>query len=290
MKREKTNGTVRNKIKDTTSDRIFYTVNMIIWIIILVIVIYPLYVVVISSVSDPYAVMRGEVLFVPVDFSWVGYEAIFEYSVLWRSYLNSIIYTLAGTLLSVMVTLTMAYGLSRRFMGKGIFNFLVVFTMFFSGGLIPTFLWMRDLGLYNSPWIMILMGMVSVWNLMVARTYIQTSIPNELYEAASIDGANRRDMLLHITIPRILPSVAVMFLLSISQLFLSNFDQVYNLYNNFVLNTGDVLSTYIYRISLGGGGEFELSTAANLLLNVMGLIALVVTNRFVKKLDVMGIF
>ena len=111
-----------------------------------------------------------------------------------------------------------------------------------------------------------------------------------LYEAASIDGANRRDMLLHITIPRILPSVAVMFLLSISQLFLSNFDQVYNLYNNFVLNTGDVLSTYIYRISLGGGGEFELSTAANLLLNVMGLIALVVTNRFVKKLDVMGIF
>lgn len=111
-----------------------------------------------------------------------------------------------------------------------------------------------------------------------------------LYEAASIDGANRRDMLFHITIPRILPSVAVMFLLSISQLFLSNFDQVYNLYNNFVLNTGDVLSTYIYRISLGGGGEFELSTAANLLLNVMGLIALVVTNRFVKKLDVMGIF
>lgn len=109
-----------------------------------------------------------------------------------------------------------------------------------------------------------------------------------LYEAASIDGANRRDMLLHITIPRICPSVAVMFLLSISQLFLSNFDQVYNLYNNFVLNTGDVLSTYIYRISLGGGGEFELSTAANLLLNVMGLIALVVTNRFVKKLDVMG--
>ena len=111
-----------------------------------------------------------------------------------------------------------------------------------------------------------------------------------LYEAASIDGANRCDMLFHITIPRILPSVAVMFLLSISQLFLSNFDQVYNLYNNFVLNTGDVLSTYIYRISLGGGGEFELSTAANLLLNVMGLIALVVTNRFVKKLDVMGIF
>ena len=111
-----------------------------------------------------------------------------------------------------------------------------------------------------------------------------------LYEAASIDGANRWDMLLHITIPRIVSSIAVIFLLNISQLFSSNFDQVYNLYNNFVLSTGDVLSTYIYRISLGGGGDFELSTAANLLLNTMGLIALTVTNHFIKKLDVTGVF
>ena len=111
-----------------------------------------------------------------------------------------------------------------------------------------------------------------------------------LYEAAAIDGGNRKDMLLHITFPRILPSVAVMFLLQVSQLFLSNFDQVYNLYNTFVYSSGDVLSTYIYRISLGGGAEFELSTAANLLLNVLGLLALVFSNKFVRKLDVMGIF
>lgn len=112
-----------------------------------------------------------------------------------------------------------------------------------------------------------------------------------LYESAAIDGANRLDMMLHITLPRILPSVAVMFILSVSQIFLSNFDQIYNLYNNFVLSTGDVLSTYIYRISLGGGGtEFELSTAANFLLNAMGLVAVVGTNKFVEKMDVMGIF
>ena len=117
-----------------------------------------------------------------------------------------------------------------------------------------------------------------------------SGIDPALYESAAIDGANRKDMLLHITIPRILPSVMIMLILQLASLFISNFDQVYNLYNNYVLSTGDVLSTYIYRISLGGGGEFELSTAANLLLNVMGLIALVVTNRFVKKLDVMGIF
>lgn len=112
-----------------------------------------------------------------------------------------------------------------------------------------------------------------------------------LYESAQIDGANRFDMLIHITIPRILPSIMIQFILQISSLFSSNFDQVYNLYNNYVISTGDVLSTYIYRISLGGGGtDFELSTAMNLILNVMGLIVVVGTNKFVEKLDVQGIF
>ena len=112
-----------------------------------------------------------------------------------------------------------------------------------------------------------------------------------LYESAQIDGANRFDMLVNITIPRILPSIMIQFILQISSLFSSNFDQVYNLYNNYVISTGDVLSTYIYRISLGGGGtDFELSTAMNLILNVMGLIVVVGTNKFVEKLDVQGFF
>ena len=198
------------KIKDTTPDRIFYAVNMLIWILVLIIVIYPLWVIIISSVSDPYAVMEGKVLWLPVDFSWVGYQAILKYGALWRSYLNSIVYTVGGTLLSVMVTLTMAYGLSRKFVGQGLINFLVVFTMFFSGGLIPTFLWMRDLGLYNNPMIMIVMGMVSVWNLMVARTYIQTSIPNELYEAAAIDGASHFQYFFKVVLPLSATIVAVL--------------------------------------------------------------------------------
>ena len=112
-----------------------------------------------------------------------------------------------------------------------------------------------------------------------------------LYESAAIDGANRKDMLLHITIPRIMPSIAIMLILQLAGLFVSNFDQVYNLYNNYVLSTGDVLSTYIYRISLGGGGtNFELSTATNFLLNAMGLVVVLIANKFVNKLDVQGIF
>ena len=210
MKKNTQPGASRSKIKDTTTDRVFYIFNLIVWLIVLLIVIYPLYVILISSVSDPYAVMEGRVLWKPVDFSWIGYEAILKYSALWRSYLNSLIYTVGGTLLSVMVTLTMAYGLSRRFIGKGVINFLVVLTMFFSGGLIPTFLWMRDLGLYNNPMIMIVMGMVSVWNLMVARTYIQTSIPYELYEAAAIDGASHFQYFFKIVMPLSATIVAVL--------------------------------------------------------------------------------
>lgn len=117
-----------------------------------------------------------------------------------------------------------------------------------------------------------------------------SGIDPALYESAQIDGANRGDMLIHITIPRILPSIMITFILQVASLFSSNFDQVYNLYNNYVISTGDVLSTYIYRISLGGGTDFELSTAMNLILNVMGLVVVLITNKYVEKLDVQGIF
>ena len=178
------------KIRETRSDRIFNAINMAFWILVLIIILYPLYLIIIASVSDPDAVLAGKVLFWPKDFSLMGYEAVFQYDELWGSYANSIFYTFAGSALSVMITLAAAYGLSRQFAGKRLVNLMIVFTMFFSGGLIPIFLNVRDLGLYNTRTVMILINMVSVWNLMVARTYIQTSIPNELYEAAVMDGAN----------------------------------------------------------------------------------------------------
>lgn len=174
----------------SASNRLFYLVNAIFWIVVMFIVVYPLYLVCIASVSDPDAIMQGEVIWHPVDFSLVGYEAVLGYTELWSSYINSFIYTGVGIAISIFVTLAAAYALSRpRFAGKGVINFYFVLTMFFNGGLIPTFLIMKDIGLYNTRWIMILMGCVSVWNLMVARTYIQNSIPEELYEAAMLDGA-----------------------------------------------------------------------------------------------------
>ena len=144
----------------------------------------------------------GEVIWHPVDFSLIGYKAVFKYGELLHSYANSIIYTLVSVVISIIVTMGAAYSLSRpKFPGKTLFNFIFVFTMFFNGGLIPTFLTMKDIGLYNTPLVMILMGSVSVWNLMVARTYIQTSIPHELYDAAMLDGTTHFQYFFKIVLP-----------------------------------------------------------------------------------------
>ncbi|MCD7862541.1 MAG: carbohydrate ABC transporter permease [Lachnospiraceae bacterium] len=172
------------------SNRVFHIFNTVFWIGIMLIILYPLYLVCIASISDPDAIVRGEVIWHPVDISLIGYRYILQYKELWTSYANSLFYTFSSVVISIFVTLCAAYALSRPgFAGKGVINFFFVFTMFFNGGLIPTFLVMRDIGMYNTRLVLILMGCVSVWNLMVARTYIQNSIPEDLYEAAMLDGA-----------------------------------------------------------------------------------------------------
>ncbi len=189
------------RIRLSMEDRVFTVFNYVFWALVLLIILYPLYLIVISSVSDPYAVMNGEVLLFPVDFSLVGYERITKYATLWRSYYWAVIYTVAGTAIGISLTMLMAYALSNKFPGKGLVNFVIIFTMFFSGGLIPTFLVMRDIGLYNKPIIMVLMGAMSVWNTMIARTFISTSIPGELYEAAMIDGSDHFQYFFKVVLP-----------------------------------------------------------------------------------------
>lgn len=189
------------KIQKTRGDKIFDVVNSLIWVVILVVILYPLWLIIIASVSDPDAVVMGKVLIWPVDFSLMGYEAVFQHTELWRSYCNSIYYTLVGSALSVVVTLMAAYALTRQFIGKKFFNFIFVFTMFFTGGLIPTFIMMNRMGLYNTRTLMIIINCVSVWNLMVARTYISSTVPNELYEAAVMDGANHFRYFIRVVLP-----------------------------------------------------------------------------------------
>ncbi len=201
----------KKKKKLSLSNRIFYIFNTIFWILIMFVVIYPLYLVVIASVSDPDAIVQGKVIWHPVDFSLIGYKSILGYAELIRSYGNSIFYTGVSVIISILVTLSAAYTLSRpKFPGKAFISFIFVFTMFFNGGLIPTFLVMKDIHLYNTPWVMILMGTVSVWNLMVARIYIQNSIPHELYEAAMLDGATHFQYFFKIVLPLAKTIIAVL--------------------------------------------------------------------------------
>ena len=189
------------KVRETRADQIFNIANLLFWLVVLFITLYPLWLIIIASVSNPDAVLAGEVIWWPKGFSWMGYEAVFQYVELWSSYANSVFYTVAGSALSVVITLAAAYSLSHKFAGKKLVNLAITFTMFFSGGLIPIFLNIRDLGLYNTREVMILMNLVSVWNLMVARTYIQTSIPHELYEAAVMDGSNHFTYFLKCVLP-----------------------------------------------------------------------------------------
>ena len=197
--------------KKSLSNRLFGFFNGIFWCIVMFLILYPLYLVIIASVSNPDAIVRGEVIFHPVDFSLMGYKAIFKYTELLRSYGNSIAYTITSVVLSILITLCAAYVLSRpKFVGKTFLNIYFIFTMFFNGGLIPTFLTLKDLKLYNSPLIIVLMGCVSVWNLMVARTFIQTSIPMELYEAATLDGATHFQYFTKVVMPLSKTIIAVL--------------------------------------------------------------------------------
>jgi len=171
-------------------DKIFYVCNYVFWVIILLATLYPLYFVLIASVSNAFAVVQGEVTIWPVGFTLSGYESLIKFTQLWRSYLNSIVYTVLGTVMGLIFTLMAAYATTHNFLGKAAFNFIVIFTMFFSGGLIATWLVVKDvLHLYDNPLILILTW-PTVWKLMLTRVFIKTTIPNELYEAATLDGAS----------------------------------------------------------------------------------------------------
>lgn len=252
----------QKKKKLSASNRTFYLFNTIFWIVVMLLILYPLYLVVIASVSDPDAIVRGEVIWHPVNFSLVGYKAIFKYSEMLHSYWNSFVYTIASVAISIGVTLTAAYTLSRpKFVGKGILNFFFVFTMFFNGGLIPTFLVMKDIGLYNTPWIMILMGCVSVWNLMVARTYIQTSIPQELYEASMLDGANHFQYFFQIVLPLCKTIIAVLVVYYGVSKWNDYFTGLVYLRNRDLLPLQTVLREILATLQVDKSGDYMMSMA-----------------------------
>ena len=189
-------------IRETRADRMFRLVVYALLAVLLIAYVYPLYFVVIASISDPNAVYNGEVLFLPAQMTLEGYEEIFHYGELWIGYLNSIFYTVAGVFINISVTMMAAYALSRKeMMLRGVILKLFMFTMFFGGGLIPTYLLVKSLGLLDSRWVLLLNGAVSVYNLIITRTFLVSTLPEELHEAATMDGCRETRYLISVVLP-----------------------------------------------------------------------------------------
>ena len=189
-------------------DRVFVITNYTLLTIIMLLVLYPLIYIISCSFSSPTAVTGGKVWLYPVDFSLVGYETVFNNSEIIPSFWNAVIITFFGTIINVVCTIMAAYPLGL--MGRGFITGLFAFTMLFNGGLIPTFLIVKQCGLYNSYFALWLPGAVSVYNMVVARTFFQTNIPEELYEAGELDGCTDIMFMLKIALPLSVPIIAVL--------------------------------------------------------------------------------
>jgi putative aldouronate transport system permease protein len=190
------------------------TVTVILAVLFLTVA-YPLYFIIIASFSNPVLVGSGQVLLFPRGITLAAYKKVMEYQAIWTGYRNTIIYTFFFTVLSVFMTLTAGYGLSRKNVpGKGIVMGFMTFTMFFNGGLIPTYLLMRNIHLDGNPLIIILMGSVNVYNIIIARTFLQSNIPDELSEAATLDGCDHFRFFRTMVLPLSPALIAVMVLFS----------------------------------------------------------------------------
>ncbi|MGH1632409.1 carbohydrate ABC transporter permease [Enterococcus casseliflavus] len=200
-------------IKDTRADKIFLIFVYVFLAISLLIVLYPLIYIISASISNPHLVNSGEMWLLPKGITFEGYRTLLGNSSIWRGYLNTIYYTVLGTSINLLVTLPCAYALSREdFSGRRAFTNFMLVTMFLSGGLIPSYLLIRSLGMLNTVWALVIPGAVSVYNVVVTRTFFQSTIPREMEEAAIVDGCSDFRLFMQIVLPLSTPIIAVMAL------------------------------------------------------------------------------
>jgi len=201
-------------IKESRDDWVFLAVVGVILVIVLIAVLFPLVYIVSSSFSSSKAVITGQVWLWPVEPTLAGYEAVLSHPGVMRGFANSIFYTVAGTMVNVVMTVLIAYPLSRRdFVGRGVLTFLLVFTMLFYGGLIPTYLVVKTLGMVNTRWAMIIPEALIVWFVIIARTFFQSNIPQELAEVSEIDGCSDARFMWSVVLPLAKPVIAVLVLM-----------------------------------------------------------------------------
>ena len=204
---------MRKSNRQSAFDIGFDVVSTLLLIVALLIVLYPLYFVLIASISDANSISLGKVILLPKNIDFVGYRRILQDNRIMNGYVNSILYTVASTVIGTMTTILAGYSFSRTdLVGRKALMMVYVFTMYFSGGLIPTYLVVKDVGLLGSPWAVILMGAISVYNIIIARSFFSSSIPVDLYEAAQLDGCSNGRFFISIVVPLSKSIIAVIAL------------------------------------------------------------------------------
>ena len=200
-------------MRESKGDKIFKVFVYICLTFASLMVLYPLIYIISASISNPADVNSGDMWLWPKGVTMEGYRIIFQNDEIWHGYLMTLFYTVLGTSINLAVTIPAAYALSRKdFYGRGFFTGMFVFTMFFGGGLIPTYLVVKNLGMIDTIWAMVLPNAAAVWNIIIARVFFQSTIPRELEEAAIIDGASNFKMFMRIILPLSAPIIAVMAL------------------------------------------------------------------------------
>ncbi|MEU4294448.1 carbohydrate ABC transporter permease [Kribbella sp. NPDC026596] len=242
------------RIHEPRTDRIFLICVYLLLAVFFAVVLLPLLYIVASSFSSAEAVSSGRVLFWPVEFTLRGYEAVFQNPQIVQGYLNSLFYTVVGTIVSVIMTIAIAYPMSRRtLVGRNVVMTLILFTMLFTGGLIPTYLVVQSAGLLDTRWALIIPQAIGVWQVIIARTYFRTAIPDELVEAAQLDGCGDLRFLWSVVIPLAKPMIAVVALMYAIMQWNSYFDALIYLKNPDLFPLQLVLRNILILNTTGGG-------------------------------------
>ncbi len=273
-------------ITRTKGDKVFDTIIIIIVSVIAILFLFPLLNVLASSFSSADAIVAGKVGIFPQQFTLNGYKQILQNQSIWKGFWNSIKYTFIGTIIQVTCQMLCAYPLSRKdFKGRKFLNLFLVLTMFISGGMIPTYLLITQLHLYNTMWAIILPGCISVFNIIVIRTYMESSIPKELQEAAMIDGCGDVRIFTRIVLPLCRPIIAVMILYAVVGYWNSYFNALMYVQDINLMPLQNVLNSILVsnESSLGSGADVNLSEQLKYVTIVVSSLPLLVVYPFFQK-------
>jgi ABC-type glycerol-3-phosphate transport system permease component len=291
----------KRHIRLSLSDKLFYLIDYVLLVFCGVIVLIPLLNVLAQSFSSPESVIAGRVFIWPRNFTLETFGLILRNKIIVTGYINTLIYMSVGTAINLFLTILCAYPLSRQdFAGRNLFTLILAFTMMFSGGMIPTYLVVSNLGLIDTRWAMWLPGAMAVWNMILARTFFQNSIPRELYESAELDGAGDTIVLLRIVLPLSAPIIAVLALFYAVGHWNSYFDAMLYLRSQSLFNIQLILRIAISSISQiinqSGGSDMAaqqralaVAEASKYVIIVISMLPVLIIYPFVQKHFIKGI-